>query len=241
MEGGNMLFKRLRVFLVTLVGVALINSVGYAEYQAEEDLLKFQRRLTPELALAIFKKDDEEYRNVCASGKSVCSPKLFILVNKTGYSWKVRMLPSYGEVTDIHNNNSREALGSLSVLMEVGVRLSRELAQKVDDGEITQSQYKFAWEAGLSDMKARVNREFSQLQQNVIIAEGQDAETWQTIEDIAVTVAIVVVAAAIDYESQGGTYQQIRQYPGNCQYSWQFAKDGSICGDRSASHRPGGW
>lgn len=27
---------------------------------------------------------------------------------------------------------------------------------------------------------------------------------------------------------------------GNCDHSWQTAKDGSVCGDRSADSRPGG-
>ena len=29
-------------------------------------------------------------------------------------------------------------------------------------------------------------------------------------------------------------------YAGNCDHSWQTAKDGSACGDRSADSRPGG-
>ena len=236
-----MSLNSVRAFLVTLIAVAIVSSVGCSVYKAKKDLQKFNRLSTPELGLAIFKKDDEEYRNLCASGKSVCTPKLYIHFDNTGHRWAIRMLPSYVEVTDIHNKNVRKYLGNSTVLIEIGARLSRKCAQKVDYGEITQSQYKVAWELGLSDMAARLNREFSKLQQNMIIAEGEDAETWRSIERIAVAVVIVAVAAAISYEAQGGTYQQMRQYPGNCQYSWQFAKDGSICGDRAASRRPGGW
>lgn len=29
-------------------------------------------------------------------------------------------------------------------------------------------------------------------------------------------------------------------YAGNCDHSWQSAKDGSSCGDRAADRRPGG-
>ncbi len=29
-------------------------------------------------------------------------------------------------------------------------------------------------------------------------------------------------------------------FAGNCNYSWQSAKDGSSCGDRAADRRPGG-
>ncbi len=29
-------------------------------------------------------------------------------------------------------------------------------------------------------------------------------------------------------------------YAGNCDYSWQTAKDGSRCGGRAADQRPGG-
>jgi hypothetical protein len=27
---------------------------------------------------------------------------------------------------------------------------------------------------------------------------------------------------------------------GRCDHSWQYAKDGSVCGDRAADRRPGG-
>ncbi|NVI06364.1 transmembrane anchored protein [Paraburkholderia sp. JPY454] len=52
----------------------------------------------------------------------------------------------------------------------------------------------------------------------------------------------MVVAAKAG--SGGGTdstpsYQ--RPYPGNCQYDWQTAADGSRCGARSAESRPGGY
>jgi hypothetical protein len=68
----------------------------------------------------------------------------------------------------------------------------------------------------------------------------------------AVTAAALVVTAVVlvakksggggggaDDESQPTNYG--RPYPGNCQYDWQVAADGSRCGARSAESRPGGY
>ncbi len=218
--------------------------MGCSAYQARQELHQFQRTLTPELAKAIFKQDDKEYRDLCVGEINVCSPKLFISFNENSeYGWRLRQLPSYQSVTDIHVENLREAIGDLPIYVEAGVFLSRVLAEKVDRGDITQEQYKFAFDKAVLDMRVRLNNEFSKLQQNILMAENTDAETWRTIGEVVVTVVkIAIIAAVVAYPSTGQSeVQHMQQYPGNCQYSWQFAIDGSVCGGRAASSRPGGW
>ena len=48
----------------------------------------------------------------------------------------------------------------------------------------------------------------------------------------------ILAVAAIGY---GLKSMSKSSYSGNCQYSWQTAKDGSRCGARAASVRPGGY
>ncbi|MDP9585164.1 UNVERIFIED_ORG: hypothetical protein J2791_004479 [Burkholderia contaminans] len=57
----------------------------------------------------------------------------------------------------------------------------------------------------------------------------------QAVGAVALVVTAVVVAAKA---GGGGTGSN---YPGNCQYDWQTAADGSRCGARSAESRPGGY
>ncbi|WP_208448955.1 hypothetical protein [Burkholderia ambifaria] len=52
-------------------------------------------------------------------------------------------------------------------------------------------------------------------------------------------VALVVTAAVVAAKAGGGGTSG--NYPGNCQYDWQTAADGSRCGGRSAESRPGGY
>jgi hypothetical protein len=65
-----------------------------------------------------------------------------------------------------------------------------------------------------------------------------------TAQTVALVTAVVVTAGAAAYAVKrgggGGDYSQ-SQYPGNCQHTWQYASDGSICGNRAADARPGGW
>ena len=57
----------------------------------------------------------------------------------------------------------------------------------------------------------------------------------QAVGAVALVVTAVVVAAKA---GGGGTSGN---YPGNCQYDWQTAADGSRCGGRSAESPPGGY
>lgn len=58
-----------------------------------------------------------------------------------------------------------------------------------------------------------------------------------------VALALVGTAAAVCANGNcgGGGYTPYRQYPGNCYSYYDRAADGSLCGNRSAMSRPGGW
>jgi hypothetical protein len=60
----------------------------------------------------------------------------------------------------------------------------------------------------------------------------------------AALVAIAVVGTAVAVcanNNCGGGYTPARRYPGNCYSYYDRAADGSLCGNRSAMSRPGGW
>lgn len=61
----------------------------------------------------------------------------------------------------------------------------------------------------------------------------------------AALVAVAVVGGAVAYCSNhscgGGGYAPAPRYPGNCYSYYDRAADGSLCGNRSATSRPGGW
>lgn len=79
---------------------------------------------------------------------------------------------------------------------------------------------------------------------------GKIVEEREAAQKAAVGVAILAGAAAIAVCSQnggcsgsgfGGNDNYSKPYPGNCQYEWDIAADGSRCGKRAASYRPGGY
>ncbi|MDR9813760.1 hypothetical protein [Rhizobium hidalgonense] len=60
---------------------------------------------------------------------------------------------------------------------------------------------------------------------------------------VLVGLALVGTAAAVCANGNcgGGGYTPYRRYPGNCYSYYDRAADGSLCGNRSAMSRPGGW
>lgn len=69
------------------------------------------------------------------------------------------------------------------------------------------------------------------------------AMVQQQNQATAALVAVAVVGGAVAYCSNhscgGGGYAP--RYPGNCYSYYDRAADGSLCGNRSALSRPGGW
>lgn len=63
----------------------------------------------------------------------------------------------------------------------------------------------------------------------------------QAVGAAALVVTAVVIAAKAGGGGSGTAPASDHPYPGNCQYDWQTAADGSRCGARSAQSRPGGY
>ncbi|ULJ74395.1 hypothetical protein [Rhizobium gallicum] len=58
---------------------------------------------------------------------------------------------------------------------------------------------------------------------------------------VAVALVGTAVAVCANNNCGGGYYAPARRYPGNCYSYYDRAADGSLCGNRSAMTRPGGW
>ncbi|WP_461521429.1 hypothetical protein [Rhizobium leguminosarum] len=85
---------------------------------------------------------------------------------------------------------------------------------------------------------AEVNRRgMSMLECQQMVAQQRQAAA------VLVGLALVGTAAAVCANGNcgGGGYTPTRRYPGNCYSYYDRAADGSICGNRSAMSRPGGW
>jgi len=84
---------------------------------------------------------------------------------------------------------------------------------------------------------AEVNRRgMSMLECQQMVAQQQQAAA------VLVGLALVGTAAAVCANGNcGGGYAPYRRYPGNCYSYYDRAADGSLCGNRSAMSRPGGW
>ncbi|MGO6783512.1 hypothetical protein [Rhizobium ruizarguesonis] len=85
---------------------------------------------------------------------------------------------------------------------------------------------------------SEVNRRgMSMLECEQMVAQQRQAAA------VLVGLALVGTAAAVCANGNcgGGGYTPYRRYPGNCYSYYDRAADGSLCGNRSAMSRPGGW
>nr|WP_210383834.1 hypothetical protein [Rhizobium laguerreae] len=84
---------------------------------------------------------------------------------------------------------------------------------------------------------SEVNRRgMSMLECEQMVAQQKQAAA------VLVGLALVGTAAAVCANGNcGGGYTPYRRYPGNCYSYYDRAADGSLCGNRSAQARPGGW
>jgi hypothetical protein len=84
---------------------------------------------------------------------------------------------------------------------------------------------------------AEVNRRgMSMMECQQMVAQQQQAAA------VLVGLALVGTAAAVCANGNcGGGYAPYRRYPGNCYSYYDRAADGTLCGNRSAMSRPGGW
>jgi hypothetical protein len=112
--------------------------------------------------------------------------------------------------------------GNMPELSEMAA-FGRVKSQEFLDAKITEDQYRLAMIEKQEEIK---NRALAQLKM-------EDSTNVNWMEILALVAAAALLAAA----AKGSYYQP---YYGNCQYTWQRAADGSRCGNRAASVRPGG-
>jgi hypothetical protein len=100
-------------------------------------------------------------------------------------------------IVDVHESTLRSARGSLRFYEDAMFALSHALAKRVDAGEITQEQFKLAWNEGWKWMYTQVENDYALLQQNIILAKQEDANTWQTVGNVLVGLAAVAGAVLV--------------------------------------------
>lgn len=87
----------------------------------------------------------------------------------------------------------------------------------------------------------QANAQLQIYMQQQIQIERQQAQ--RAAAALILLAGVAVVANCAHNGGCGGSaaYNDNHLYRGNCQYSWQRAADGSLCGNRAAEVRPGGW
>jgi|SRR5919109_957094 hypothetical protein len=128
----------------------------------------------------------------------LCEPRLIKTSNNPSTDdWKSVNLPPYEVIVDVHESTLRAARGSLRFYEDAMFALSHALAKRVDAGEITQQQFKLAWNEGWKWMYSQLQNDYALLQQNIALAKQADANTWQTIGTVVVGLAAVAGAVII--------------------------------------------
>lgn len=127
---------------------------------------------------------------------NVCGPRLIKTSNNPSTDdWQSVNLPSYEVIVSTHETTLRNVRGSLRFYEDAMFALSHALAKRVDAGEITQDQFKLAWNEGWKWMYSQLQNDYALLQQNIILAKQADQNTWQTVG--AVLVGLAAVAGAV--------------------------------------------
>lgn len=211
-----------------------------AVYQAQNELNSFQKETQKEISdrPALLLKFQKEIALECSTSLS-CSPKLILFFEDNKLAWKAVNVPSYQTFFDRMEYFLRRNTHIIPT-DEVMLAIWHILAAKVDSGEITQEQFMVAGNQAITEGINRLLKEYARLQQNVTDAKKGDEETWKLVGEIAVAVVVVALVAVVITASvnRNGGVGYITKYP--CDYPWQIASDGSICGNRAASVRPGG-
>jgi len=127
-----------------------------------------------------------------------CEPRLIKMSNNPSTDDRQFVkLPPYETVVDVHESTLRNARGSLRFYEDAMFALSHALAKRVDAGEITQEQFKLAWNEGWKWMYSQLQNDYVLLQQNITLAKEADANTWQTVGNVVVGLAAVAGAVLV--------------------------------------------
>ena len=100
-----------------------------------------------------------------------CEPRLVKMSNNPSTDdWQFVELPPYEVVVDVHESILRNVRGSLRFYEDAMFALSHALAKRADAGEITQEQFKLAWNEGCKWMFSRLQNDYALLQQNISLS-----------------------------------------------------------------------
>lgn len=168
---------------------------------------------------AAFYQARAELHSMCNSGDTFCAPRLVKMGNGIETEdWQYEQLPSYSTIIFVHEKVLRASRGSLRFYEETMLALSRALAKKADNGEITPEQLKLAFNEGWKWMIGQVRNDYALLQQNVVLAQQADAKVWETVGNVVVGLAVVATAVIVaDAEIRAANYQAYQaSRPLNC-------------------------
>jgi uncharacterized membrane protein len=125
--------------------------------------------------------------------------------------WHWHWLPLYQVVAAVHDEELRKRV--IPKFYEEYISgLNRYLAEKVDNGEITPGQFRYAIDAGWSWLTGKMRNERILLQENMRVAEDTEAATRSTLSDVAGELA-TVATVALAISAPDKTYQPA---PANC-------------------------
>jgi hypothetical protein len=125
--------------------------------------------------------------------------------------WHWHWLPPYQVIAAVHDEELRKRV--IPKFYEEYISgLNRYLAEKVDNGEITPGQFRYAINAGWSWLTGKMQNERILLQENMRSAENTDAATRSTLSNVAGELA-TVATVALAISAPDKTYQPA---PANC-------------------------
>lgn len=140
----------------------------------------------------------ETLRGICSEKPNTCAPRLIKMSNEPSVNdWQSVLLPPYETIVSVHESILRDARGSLRFYEDAMFALSHALARRVDAGEITQEQFRAAFNRGWEWMGAQLQNDYTLTRRNVDLAREADAKTWQTISNVVVGLAVVAGALLV--------------------------------------------
>jgi hypothetical protein len=125
-----------------------------------------------------------------------CDVRLIKASGGLADDWQWFWAPSYQTVVAVHEEELRKRV-TPRLYEEYLLGQARYLAQKTDAKEITPDQLRRAFNDGWAWMVGKTREEYVLLQQNLQVAEYNDAVTLRTIGEIAVGLAAVTTAALL--------------------------------------------
>jgi hypothetical protein len=148
-------------------------------------------------------KTESEYRKgiqIRSTGNDPfrgCDLRLVKLTNGATFDdWDWLWFPNYTTIVAVHDEELRSRLKP-KIYEEYMLGLSRHLAKRADNGEISSQQFMHAFNEGWKWLYTKMEEEQILLQSNLQAAQQADAAGWNALNSIATGLATVVTVAII--------------------------------------------